>query len=47
MAKDYVDLLVISETKIDSSFPTAHFHINFYTIHRCDRDGNASACCFM
>ena len=28
--KDYADLLLISETKIDSSFPTAQFHIDGY-----------------
>ena len=32
------DLLLISETKIDSSFPTAQFHIDGYTIQRRDRD---------
>ena len=41
MIKDYVDLLLISETKIDSSFPTVQFHIDGYTIHRRDRDENA------
>ena len=40
MIKDYVDLLLISETKIDSSFPIAQFHIDGYTIHRCDSDEN-------
>ena len=40
MIKDYVDLLLISETKIDSSFPTAQFHIDDYTIDRRDRDKN-------
>ena len=40
MIKDYVYLLLISETKIDSSFPTAQFHIDSYTIHRRDRDEN-------
>ena len=34
MIKDYVDLLLISETKIDSSFPTAQFQIEGYTIHK-------------
>ena len=32
--------MLISETKIDSSFPTAPFHIDGYTIHRRDRDEN-------
>ena len=40
MIKDYVYLLLMSETKTDSSFPTAQFHIDSYTIHRCDRDEN-------
>ena len=40
MIKDYVDLLLISETKISPSFPTAQFHIDGYTIHRRDRDEN-------
>ena len=40
MIKDYSDLLLISESKIDSSFPIAQFHIDDYTIHRRDRDEN-------
>ena len=40
MIKDCVDLLLISETKIDSSFPTTQFHIDGCTIHRHDRDEN-------
>ena len=40
MIKDYVDLSLISETKIDSSFPTALFYKDGYTIHRHDRDEN-------
>ena len=43
MIKDYVDLLLISETKIDSSFPTAQFHIDGYTIHRRNRDENGDS----
>ena len=27
-------------TKIDSSFPTAQFHIDGFTVHRRDRDQN-------
>ena len=34
MIKDYVDLFLISETKIDTSSPTVQFHANGYTIHR-------------
>ena len=36
MIKDNIDILLISETKIDSSFPTVQFHIDGYTIHRRD-----------
>ena len=32
-----VDILLISETKIDSSFPTAKFKIEGYTTYRLDR----------
>ena len=38
MIKHYVDLLLMSETKTSSSFPTAQFHIDGYTIHTRDRD---------
>ena len=34
------DKLVISETKIDSSFPTAQFQIEGYTNYRLDRNAN-------
>ena len=40
MIKDNVDILLTSETKIDSSFPTAQFHIDGYIIYRCDRNEN-------
>ena len=39
MIKDNVDILLTSETKIDSSFPTAQFHIDGYIIYRRDRNG--------
>ena len=35
-----VDILLISETKIDSSFPTAQFKIKGYTTYRLDRNSN-------
>lgn len=35
---DYIDILCISETKIDESFPTSQFHVNDYKIHRKDRN---------
>ena len=37
MIKDFVDVLLLSETKIDSSFHTAQFRVDGYTIHRRDR----------
>ena len=40
MIKDYVNLLLTPETKIDSSFPLAQFHIGGYIILRRDRDEN-------
>ena len=35
-----VDIILISETKIDSSFPTAQFKIEGYTTYRLDRNSN-------
>ena len=35
-----MEILLISETKIDCSFPTAQFHIDGYTIYRRDRNEN-------
>ena len=35
-----MDILLISETKIDSSFPTAQFLINVFTTCRHDRNRN-------
>ena len=35
-----VDIVLISETKIDSSFPTAQFKIEGYTTYRLDRNSN-------
>ena len=35
-----IDILLISETKIDSSFPNAQFHIDGYTTYRRDRNLN-------
>ena len=40
MIKDNGDILLISETKIDSSFSTAQFHIDGYIIYRSDRNEN-------
>ena len=38
MIKDNFEILLISETKIETSFSTSQFHIDGYTIYR--RDGN-------
>ena len=35
-----IDILLISETKIDDSFPNAQFYIAGYTIYRRDRNVN-------
>ena len=35
-----LDILLISETKIDSSFPTAQFQTEGYTTYRLDRNTN-------
>ena len=40
MIKDFVDLLLILETKIDSSLSTAQFDIDGGKIHRRDRNQN-------
>ena len=40
MVKENVDILLISETKIDSSFPTAQFNMNDFTTYRRDRNIN-------
>ena len=42
MIKDNIGILLISETKNDSSLPTAQFHIDGYTIYRRDRNENDS-----
>ena len=43
MIKDNVDILLISEAKIDSSLPTGQFNIDSYTIYRRDRNGNGGS----
>ena len=40
MLHSNLDILLISETKIDSSFPTAQFQIEGYTTYRLDRNTN-------
>ena len=43
MVRDKVDLLMISETKLDSSFPNAHFYMKSYSkpcrLHRNSKGG--------
>ena len=38
MVKENVDILLISETKIDSSFSKVQFHIDGVTTYRRDRN---------
>ena len=40
MLHNNLDILLISETKIDSSFPTAQFQIEGYTTYSLDRNTN-------
>ena len=40
LVKENVDILLISETKFDSSFPTAQFLVNGFTTYRRDRNRN-------
>ena len=40
MLHNNLDILLISETKIDSSFPTAQFQIEGCTTYRLDRNAN-------
>ena len=42
MIKDNVDISLISETKIDSLFPKAQFHIDGYTTYPRDRNEDGS-----
>ena len=40
MLHNNLDIPLISETNIDSSFPTVQFHIEGYTTYRLDRNAN-------
>ena len=40
MSKGYADILFISETKLDESFPAAQFTVPDFKIHRADRNGH-------
>ena len=40
MLQNKLNILLISETKIDSSFPYVQFQIEGYTTHRLDRNAN-------
>ena len=43
MLHNNLDILLISETKIDSSCPTAQFQIEGYTSYRLDRNANGES----
>ena len=36
----HIDVLLISETKVDSSFPSVQFHLGYATSHKLDRNAN-------
>ena len=38
MINNNLDIVLISETKTNSSFPTAQFYIDGYIIYKCDRN---------
>ena len=40
MIENNIDIFLISETKTESSYPTAQFHINGFTTYRRDRNEN-------
>ena len=40
MLHNNLDILLISESKTDSSFPTGQFQIEGYTTYRLDRNAN-------
>ena len=40
ITNDNVDISLISETKVYSSFPTAQFYVDDYTIYSRDRNKN-------
>ena len=46
MLHDNLDILLISETKIDSSFPTAQFQIEVYTTYTLARNANGGGILF-
>ena len=38
LQRNIIDILFISETKLDSSFPDALFNVEYFTLHRSDRN---------
>ena len=38
--KGFSDILFLSETKLDDSYPNAQFHVNQFLIHRLDRNAH-------
>ena len=45
--KNKIDVCLISETKVDESFPNQQFKINGYKMFRKDRTGLEEGLCFM
>ena len=45
ITKGNVDVLMISETKLDESFPSMHFNIDRYSIFRSDRNPKGGGMC--
>ena len=44
---DKTDILLISETKLDSSFPVNQFLVDGFTPYRLDRNANGGVLCYM
>ena len=45
ITKGNVDVLMISETKLDESFPSMQFNIDRYSIFRSDRNAKGGGMC--
>ena len=45
ITKGCVDVLMISETKLDASFPSMQFNIDRYSISRSDRNAKGGGMC--
>ena len=40
LVNGHTDLLFLSETKLDDSYPSAQFHVNQFSVHRHDRNAH-------